>query len=85
MTVTINRKTRKGEPETGTDGSSPTRHNLRVDGYGYGFGPPRSSRSGVWTGLEPNRTVFPVQTRTAGGLPGPVVYTTPNKAPGPYA
>jgi len=77
MIATINRKTRKGEPETGTDGSSQTRQNPRVDGYGYGFGPPRSSGSGFWTGLEPNRTVFPVQTRTAGGLPGPVANTTP--------
>jgi len=77
MIVTINRKTRKGEPETGTDVSSQTRQNPRVDGYGYGFGPPRSSGSCFWTGLEPNRTVFPVQTRTAGGLPGPVANTTP--------
>jgi len=76
MIATTNRKTRKGEPETGTDGSSQTLQNPRVDGYGYGFGPPRSSGSGFWTGLEPNRTVFPVQTRTAGGLPGPVANTT---------
>jgi hypothetical protein len=76
MTATINRKTRKGEPETRTDGSSQTRQNTRVDGFGYGFRPPRSSRLGFWTGLEPNRTVFPVQTRTSGGLPGPVDYTT---------
>jgi hypothetical protein len=26
--------------------------------------------------LEPNRPVFEVQTRTAGGLPGPVANTT---------
>jgi len=76
MIATINRKTRKGEPETGTYGSSQTRQNPRVDGYGYGFGPPRSSGSGFWKGLEPNRTVFPIQTRTAGGLPGPVANTT---------
>jgi hypothetical protein len=64
MTATIDRTTRKGEPETGTDGSSQTRQNPRVDGYGYVFGPPRSSGSGFWTGLEPNRTIFLVQTRT---------------------
>jgi len=75
MIATINKKTRKGEPETGTDGSSQIRQNPRVDGYGYGFGPPRSSGSGFWTGLEPNQTVFPVQTGTAGGLPGPVANT----------
>ena len=76
VTATKNRKTRKGEPETRTDGSSQTRQNPRVDGYGYGFGPPRRSGSGVWTVLVPNRTVLPVQTRTAGGLPGPVATTT---------
>ena len=76
MIATINRKTRKGEPETGTDGASQTWQNARVDGYGYGFGPPRNSGSGFWTGLEPNRTIFPVQTKTAGGLPGPVANTT---------
>ena len=75
MTATINRKTRKGELETGTDGSSQTLQNPRADGYGYGFGPPRSSASGFWMGLEPNRTVFPVQTRTAGRLPRPIANT----------
>ena len=34
--------------------------------------PPRSSGSGFWIGLEPNGIIFPVQTRIAGGLPGPV-------------
>ena len=38
--------------------------------------PPRQSGSGSWTGLEPNRTIFPVQTWTAGGLPGPVSNTS---------
>ena len=33
------------------------------------------SRSGFWTGLEPNRTEYPVQTLTAGVLPGPVPNT----------
>jgi len=76
MTATINRQTWKGEPKTGTDGSSQTWQNPWVDGYGSGFGPARSSASGFWTGLEPNRTVSPVQTRTAGGSPGPVANTT---------
>ena len=31
---------------------------------------------GFWTGLEPNRTVSPVLTRTAAGSPGPVANTT---------
>jgi len=75
--VTINRKTRNTEPEIGTDRSSQTRENPRVDRYGSGFGPPRRCGSDFWTVLEPNRTVYPVQTRTAGGLPGPVANTTP--------
>jgi hypothetical protein len=49
--------------------------------YGYGVGPPRSSGSGFWTGLEPNRTVFPVQTRNAGGLLGPIANTTQSQLP----
>jgi len=48
---------------------------MRVDGYGSGFGPPRVCRSGFWTVLELNRPVFAVQTRTAGGLPGPIADT----------
>jgi len=36
---------------------------------------PRQSGSGFWKGLEMNRTVFPVQFRTAGGVPGPVAKT----------
>jgi len=31
---------------------------------------------GCWTVLEPNRPVFAVQTRIAGGLPGPVAINT---------
>jgi len=76
LNATINRKTQNTEPEIGTDGSSQTRQNPRVDGYGSGFGPPRRCGSGFWTVLEPNRNVFPVRTRTAGGLPGPVANTT---------
>jgi len=75
LTATINTKTRKAEPETGTDGSRQTRQNPRVDGYGYRLGLPRSSGLGFWIGLELNWTVFPVQTRTAGGSPGPVANT----------
>jgi len=40
------------------------------------FRPPRNSGSGFGTSLEPNRTLFPVQTQTTGGLPGPVANTT---------
>jgi len=68
-------ETRNAEPEIGTDGSSQTRRNPRVDGYGSGFGPPRVSGSGFWTVLEPNRPGCAVQTRIAGGLPGPVANT----------
>jgi len=69
-------ETRNAEPEIGTDGSSQSRRNPRVDGYGSGLGQPRGSGSGFWTVLEPNRPVFAVQSRTAGGLPGPVANTT---------
>ena len=68
-------ETRNAEPESGTDGSSQTRRNPRVDGYGSRFRPPRVCGLGFWTVLEPNRPVFAVQTRTAGGLPGPVANT----------
>ena len=74
-------ETRNAEPEIGTDGSSLTRRNPQVDGYGSGFGPPRVCGSGFWPVLEPNRHVFAVQTRTAGGLPRPVA----NTKPGPLA
>jgi len=76
LNATINRTTLNAKPEIGPDGSSQTRCNPQIDGYGAGFGPPRSSGSGFWTVLEPNRTVFLVQTRTAGGLPRPVANTT---------
>jgi len=68
-------ETQNVEPEIGTNGSSLTRLNPRVDGYGSRFGPPRVSGSGFWTGLEPNRPVFAVQTRSANRLPGPVATT----------
>jgi len=65
-------ETRNAEPEIGTDGSGHTRQNPRVDGYGSAFGPLGVWGSGFWTVLEPNRPIFAVQTRTAGGLPRPV-------------
>ena len=68
-------ETRNAEPEIGTDGSSQTWRNLPVDGYGSGVGLPRVSGSGFLMVLEPNRPGFAVQTRTAGGLPGPVANT----------
>jgi len=75
-------ETRNAEPEIGTDGSRQTRRNLRVDGYGSGFGPPSVCRSGFWTVLELNRPVFAVQTRTAGALPGPVANSSQSLAVG---
>jgi len=76
LNATINRITRIPEPEIGTDRSNQTPQNQWVDGYGSGFGPPRCSGSGFWTSLEPNWTVLAVRSRTAGGLPGPVAYTS---------
>ena len=75
LIATINRNTRIPELEIGTDRSSQSQENPRVDRYGSRFGTPICSRSGFWMGLEPNRTVLAVQTRTAGGLPGPVANT----------
>jgi len=64
-------ETRNAEPEIGTDGSSQTWRNPRVDSYGSGIGPPRVCGSGFCPVLEQNRLVFAVETWTAGGLPGP--------------
>jgi len=50
LTATINRKTRKRQPESGTDGFSQTQKNLPLDGYRYGFGLTRSSGSGLLMG-----------------------------------
>jgi len=55
--------------------SDQTRRNPQVDEYGSGFGPPRDTGSGFWPCLEPNRPVFALQTRSTGGLPGPVANT----------
>ena len=68
-------ETRNAEPEIGPHGSIQTRRNPRLEGYRSGCGPPRVSGSGFCPGLEPNRPVFAVQTRTAGRLPGPVANT----------
>jgi len=76
VNATINRKTRKWEPEIGTDGFSQTQQNPQVHWYGCWFGPARNSGSGFRTVQNPKRTGFPVHTPTAGGLPGPVVSTT---------
>jgi len=40
--------------------------------------------SGFWTGLEPNWTVYPAQTRIAGGLLRPVANTTHGSFCGSY-
>jgi len=69
LNVTINRTTPNAKPEIGHDGSSQSRWNPRVDGYGARFELLRSSGSGFWMVMKPNRTVFPVQTRTAGWFP----------------
>jgi len=68
--------TRNAELEIGTEQCSETRRNTPVDGYRSGVGPPGVRGSGFWTVVERNRRVFAVQTRTAGGLPGPVANTT---------
>ena len=68
-------ETRNAELEIGTDMLSQTQRNPRVDGYGSGFGMARVCGVGFWMGLEPNPSVFVVQTQTAGRLPGPVAKT----------
>jgi len=70
LNATMNRTTRNAKPEIGPDGSSPILLNPRVGRYSEGCGPPQSSGSGFWTVLEPNRTILPVQTRTAAGFTG---------------
>jgi len=75
LNATIKRRIQNADLEIGPDGSSQTRRSPRVDGYGARFKLPRSSGTGFWMVLRPNRTVFPVHTRTAGGLPAPVANT----------
>jgi len=74
----INRGTRHAEPGFRPDGSSQNWRIARVNGYGAWFGPPRSSGLGLRTVLEPNWTVFLVQTWTADGLPGAIANTQVN-------
>jgi len=52
LNATIDRATRNAELVIGPDMSSETQWNPQVDGWGAGFGPPRSCRSGFWTVLE---------------------------------
>jgi len=73
----MNWTTHNAKPEIGPDRSSQTRRNLHLDSYGASFGPPRSSGSGFWMVLALNRTIFPVQTETAAGLPRPAANTKP--------
>jgi len=75
LNATTNRKTRNTEPEIGPNGYYQTWWKPRVAGYGARFGPPIWSRSCFWMVLEPNKTVFLVQTRIAGGIPGPFANT----------
>ena len=75
LNATRNRKTRRTEPENGTDGSSQTRQTPGVDGYRSGSGPPARWGFCFRSVLKPNWTVYPVQTRTAGRLPGQVAKT----------
>jgi len=73
-------ETRNAEPEIGTDKFRQSRWNPLVDGSGSRFGTPRVSGSGFWLRLEPNQPVFLLQTRTAGGLRGPVANTASTNA-----
>jgi len=76
LNMTRSRTTWNAEPEIGPDRSGHTQWNLQLDWYGSWFGPPRRSGSGCWTGAKPNRPGFPVRTRTAGMLPGPIANTS---------
>jgi len=72
----MNGTTRNTELEIGPHWPGRTRRNLRVDASVAGCGLLRSCGLGFWTIVEPNQTVFLVQTRTAGRLPGHVANTT---------
>ena len=67
LNATINSNTWKLEPEVGTNRSGQTWWNPHDTRYRSGFGPPRCSGSGFWTGFELNWTILAVQTQTAGG------------------
>ena len=71
-----NCQTESADLEIGPDGSRQTLWNLPVAVNGSGIGLPRASRSGFWTAVQPKRPVLPVQTRTPGGLPGPIANTS---------
>jgi len=77
LNATTNTTTQNTDLEIAPHWYSQTRPNPWVDGYGARFGPPRSSELGCWMVLDRNRTIFLVQTRTAGRLPGSVPDTTP--------
>jgi len=79
----MNSTTRNAKPEIGPDRSSQTRGNPWVAWYGAGFGPQTTSGVRFWTVLEPNWTIFPVQTPTAGRLPGPIANTSRWVGPSP--
>jgi len=74
--VSTNSETWNAILELGSNGSSQTLQTLWVDRYVSGFGSPGGSGLDRWTGLEQNWTIFVVQTRAAGRLPGPVGNTT---------
>jgi len=73
LNPTIYSETQNADLEIGTDSSSQTQQNLQVDGCWSGFGSPRGSRSGCWTGLELDWPVPVVQTRIAGTSPDALV------------
>jgi len=68
-------ETKNVELEFGTDRCSQIWCNRQVDRYESGLGLPSVTRSGFWTGLEPNRPVYVVQTPTAARLLPPVANT----------
>jgi len=72
LNATVHRKTCKLRPEIETDGLCQSWQNWVVGRYASGEGQPSSCRLGFWTGVDLNRTVLAIQTRTAGRLPWPV-------------
>ena len=68
----MNRKTRKTEPEIGTDRSSQTHAKPAGWQVRVQVRPARTQWVRFWTQLEPNRTIVVVWTRTSCRLPGPV-------------
>jgi len=76
LNATINRTTRNAEPDLGPDECSHTRRYMRVARYGAVSRPPTCCGLSFWTVQEPNRTLFPVQTQTAGRSPRPIANTT---------